>query len=1367
MTTGSMVSRSSQARDLSTDNLMSLEEKFIKRSMKRLGGGHGTAVPPGAISGIPSGPTTSSSMHSNNAIPESSPVLNAFDGESFHKTNTGSYLFPNGEVFRPRTTPSKRNRPNKLHHHTELNNTATESQTIAPTIDSSYPRTPFTSSQDSFHRNHSINSLHSLNNNSTSTLATNQSGTPSIPRSNSYNNMKMLHKQNLVKDIRANKMDTPTNLHINPVTESTRESSLTSSTQIPRANSFTATPYVPQIAPFTSQLRASSLTKPVHSPTIQPLSQQPTASIPGSFVQSHNNGSSTSLRNTIYTSQPFNPYNPMHSHPKLQPTNIVKASSSENNSSLSSLPETTISPSTSLTNTSNESRSEILKLNVPALTLKSDETRFSTMSSYKSSAYSSSPSSEDPPIVDSSTYLSQTITNTPLTSINTNEKERFSNVAKSTSPTNQTIEEHPVEAPAKENQGVKEVSEVVNEEENVEEAFEVVHEEEAREVETNSSSNSETSPLPTTVNADETTLSTLNEVSEENLIVTSTTISTDAISPNTISYSLPVIDQVNESEESLVYATPLDSPSDEQNRLLSLQDSSIAPSLQPPSISTPNQEVQPPLSTVSHLRNGSTLPEPTIDLSYEPAKGTPSTKTNNAESYDMSDYTLLYQPSPLNSECSTPRNSKFFDFNSERDAFNKFINDTQEEVPPRGDLVIKKNKIRKHERSVSSISSFNSIINGTEGELPRTPKRSQSPEVLSKALPPLKLKDSCMKSLPASPKGPITIPQSPTGEEFRPPVPLKESGPSASDVSLNLYSIKEASKTSLPSKTARNTRISNLKTQLATDVKPASNMARNGVENTPKQEFSMLENTPKQALSMLDVLGDEPPTPVSKNSPQRPVATPRPKPSTTSVLSEFKKFGPTPQIPSPSPRTLKSHDLSRSMTSLGSIPNRNIPKRSTSVNNFRSFFRKVFNKPSTSINSTSMAESEIERKQSFNTSNILDSKSINSAFNHSVNTSSASSRAESRSITPSPAPTKNIKKSFSLVNISLKSKFNKKQERPRAEASKLDRAKAPKLETVKSNHSESDHTDQKLTMLELPSFETDAHMFDDMFVSINNVSEQAEHFVTSSIPVGPRLTTKDPFLKDDELTSAQIQDQQIKDEQEDEEQDEEKQQDKQDAGLQTSRHSSDNPYIDDNIRFLQGELQWTKLDDHTFDDDVAVQPTKKVDYNNGDNEIAPASKERNADTIVMTHDQLNLIFNNLSEFQRRHLPGHLKYIKQFKDFKYIEVSVTKFEDLSGINLPNHLLQSSPSILKKSEGEYVFKNNSLSSNESKKRVMFSNKIYVNETYAAEMYKRYNKSVTQYTLTESYEINRIKSELNSYKCNEMLVHESSQNNTHFFY
>lgn len=1068
---------------------------------------------------------------------------------------------------------------------------------------------------------------------------------------------------------------------------------------------------------MTPSSRTNSLTGAV--PVVVPMNQ-----LPSNIVHSHNNGSSTSLRNTVYTNQPFNPYNQMHSHPKLQPTNIVKASSSENNSSLSSLPETTASPSTSLTNTSNESRTEVLKLNVP-LTLKTDQTRYSANSSNKSSAYSSSSSSsiEDHPNVDSNTYLTQSISDTPQTSINTNEREKF-HIASSTSPTNQTIQEHPVQDESDDVKHIVEHFDKKEEEsddhslhENLEhekETFEdaedtqKVHLQEVEvivagkefEEEAHGEKDPELLQDADVINVpeentsefeivqhtdnyiDDTNLSTLNEVSEENLIAKSVT-NTSIVSPNPVSFSLPVTEAPNESEESLFYATPRQSPSKEKNRISFLPHPTIA--LQPPSVAVPHEE-QP-----KHYRDSTALPDPNIDLS-ETERATP--KANP----DLAEYSLLYQSSPLNSGCNTPRSSKFFDFNSDKDVFNKFLNDTQEAVPPRGDLVVvKKNKIRKHERSASSISSFNSIING-DTEPPRTPVRSQSPEgeAFSKSLPALKLKDACMKSLPPSPKD-VTV----AIEELKPPVAIKEIVPPGSlNGSLNLYSINEASKTSLQSQKDTKKEIKEV------TLKPKA--------------FTIRELTPKQKASMLDVL-DDPPTPVSKSSPQKAAARPRPQPKDVNVTLS-RRAGSVPNFPSPS-KTLRSQDFSRSMSSLGSS-SKPVPKRSTSVNNFKSFFRKVFNKSSSNINTSAMETDD--DKLSFNTSNILESKSIQSVSFHSINTSSASSRAESRSIASNSVSPAKVKKSFSLANVSLRSTFMKKQEKPKE--------KEPKLETIKSAHSDTDHTDQTLTMVELPSFETDTHMFDDMFVSINNVSEQAERFVTSSIPPAPRLTTKDPFLKDDELTSAQIHDQQIKD----------KQEDKQEL---ESRRNSDETYIDDNIRFLQSEFQWTKLEDEEFEDDV--EPTKET-Y------AQELTQTDDVDTIVMSQDQLNLIFNNLSDFQRRHLPGHLKYIKQFKDFKYIEVSVKKFEDLSGIDLSTHLPES-PSILKKAEND----------NKNKKRVMFSNKIHVNETFPPDMYKRYNKSVTQYTLTESYEINRIKSELNSFKCNEMLVHENSQNNTHFFY
>ena len=39
-----------------------------------------------------------------------------------------------------------------------------------------------------------------------------------------------------------------------------------------------------------------------------------------------------------------------------------------------------------------------------------------------------------------------------------------------------------------------------------------------------------------------------------------------------------------------------------------------------------------------------------------------------------------------------------------------------------------------------------------------------------------------------------------------------------------------------------------------------------------------------------------------------------------------------------------------------------------------------------------------------------------------------------------------------------------------------------------------------------------------------------------------------------------------------------------------------------------------------------------------------------------------------------------------------------------------------------------------SSSNSKRVVFTNKISINETFASDMYKRYNKAVTQYSLSD---------------------------------
>ncbi|RLV88871.1 hypothetical protein JA1_005448 [Spathaspora sp. JA1] len=155
-----------------------------------------------------------------------------------------------------------------------------------------------------------------------------------------------------------------------------------------------------------------------------------------------------------------------------------------------------------------------------------------------------------------------------------------------------------------------------------------------------------------------------------------------------------------------------------------------------------------------------------------------------------------------------------------------------------------------------------------------------------------------------------------------------------------------------------------------------------------------------------------------------------------------------------------------------------------------------------------------------------------------------------------------------------------------------------------------------------------------------------------------------------------------------------------------------------------------------------------------------ARKEQETTSIIIDYRELNYLFNILDDQQRRQLPSHLKYIRQFSDFKSVEINMKRFEDLtSTTNNPDTTCLSN-SILRKKQDPAV--------PPLKKKVLFSNKIAINETFPAGVYKRFNKDITQYLFTDSRaEITRVKQELNHYKCNEMLVHESSQHNTHFFY
>lgn len=340
----------------------------------------------------------------------------------------------------------------------------------------------------------------------------------------------------------------------------------------------------------------------------------------------------------------------------------------------------------------------------------------------------------------------------------------------------------------------------------------------------------------------------------------------------------------------------------------------------------------------------------------------------------------------------------------------------------------------------------------------------------------------------------------------------------------------------------------------------------------------------------------------------------------------------------------------------------------------------------------------------------------------------------------------------------------------------------------------------------LPTLEKDVDMFSDMLTSFD------ERFKRNSLF---SKTDKTPFLQDDELTQEQIEDQQIKD------QDGYSKEESSTEELPTPppkdhmRTNLDELYVDDNILFLQNEVIW--IDDmksiagsivkrresakskrnvnkevtgsslaHTVttveDEEDSGSSSGSDDIldtilDNGDEYIDVIYNDENGrqysirrnrtyhessfylfpddetETIVIDNEQLTNLFNNLSESQRRQLPMHLKYIKQFQDYENLEITIKTGRK----RIVKGQQPAKPSL----------KRFQYPPNVKRKNVAFGNKIYVNETYAPEMYKRYNKLVTQYTISEPNEINKIKTELNQYKCNEMLVHEQSQNNTHFFY
>ena len=300
----------------------------------------------------------------------------------------------------------------------------------------------------------------------------------------------------------------------------------------------------------------------------------------------------------------------------------------------------------------------------------------------------------------------------------------------------------------------------------------------------------------------------------------------------------------------------------------------------------------------------------------------------------------------------------------------------------------------------------------------------------------------------------------------------------------------------------------------------------------------------------------------------------------------------------------------------------------------------------------------------------------------------------------------------------------------------------------------------------LPSFEAETGLFDEVMLEFDGITKHNEG---TDVP----RSRGDFFLKDDELSMAQIYDQRLKDKSSDDvtgedknnvkdgDMDKDEERDESEDRNEDSRNSPlhegyplaelpgeyrkvrpvSEEYMDDNLRFLQREFVWSSMDSLRESDDDFEEVCGAI----------VAEPETSDAPMVVTREQLERVFANLGPRQRRRLPGHLKYLGQLRDFEYVELTMKLFDDATAG--AGHSAATG-SIIKhgKSTGS---------------RVSFSHKVQINETFAPETYKRYNKSVTQYTLTEPASINQIKNELNMFKCYEMMVHEQSKKNTHFFY
>lgn len=269
---------------------------------------------------------------------------------------------------------------------------------------------------------------------------------------------------------------------------------------------------------------------------------------------------------------------------------------------------------------------------------------------------------------------------------------------------------------------------------------------------------------------------------------------------------------------------------------------------------------------------------------------------------------------------------------------------------------------------------------------------------------------------------------------------------------------------------------------------------------------------------------------------------------------------------------------------------------------------------------------------------------------------------------------------------------------------------------------------------DLPKYEVESDSFEDLLLKFDEVEQKAEQEVEELQVNAKSLNLL--FLKDDELTEAQIVDQQKNDNQ------------LSDESLPRAfiLESSEMELVGQNEEKLNAESGQNENDESWIDPDATLSQMKFEEL------VVNLPSENGEQRILLKKEALSEL---LGDEMNRNFPSFLKHVKQFQDFSEIEINVRDFDPTSNEEIAKSATVKD-SILRTQMKPA-----------SNRTVEFSNTVFISETYPSYMYKRYNKSVTQYYLTEFAEVNRIKNELNAYKCHEMLVHEKSQMNTHFFY